>query len=91
VRGRAAAQRGARGCAPRCQFKSPFHHPLLNTYTLHRAPPSCLASRRFSYPVVPKGMARIRTQISAGHSEADIDAAIQAFKEVGLARGVIKA
>ena len=36
-------------------------------------------------------MARIRTQISAGHSEADIDAAIQAFKEVGLARGVIKA
>jgi hypothetical protein len=45
----------------------------------------------FSYPVVPKGMARIRTQISAAHSEADIDAAIAAFKEVGLARGVIKA
>lgn len=45
----------------------------------------------FSYPVVPKGMARIRTQISAAHSEADIDFAIAAFKEVGIARGVIKA
>jgi len=36
----------------------------------------------FSYPVVPKGQARIRTQISAAHSEADIDRAIKAFTEV---------
>jgi hypothetical protein len=36
-------------------------------------------------------MARIRTQISAAHSVADIDAAIQAFKEVGIAKGVIAA
>jgi glycine C-acetyltransferase len=36
----------------------------------------------FSFPVVPKGAARIRTQISAAHSEEDIDRAIQAFVEV---------
>ncbi len=33
----------------------------------------------FSYPVVPKGKARIRVQISAAHSPADLDAAIRAF------------
>jgi len=36
----------------------------------------------FSYPVVPKGQARIRVQISAAHSEADIDRAIAAFEQV---------
>lgn len=36
----------------------------------------------FSFPVVPKGAARIRTQISAAHSTEDIDRAIAAFKEV---------
>jgi glycine C-acetyltransferase len=44
----------------------------------------------FSYPVVPKGAARIRTQISSALTEADIDFAIKAFGEVGKARGVIK-
>ncbi len=36
----------------------------------------------FCYPVVPKGKDRIRTQISAGHSKADLDRAIKAFGEV---------
>ena len=36
----------------------------------------------FSYPVVPKGKARIRTQISAAHSRADLEFAIKAFCEV---------
>lgn len=36
----------------------------------------------FSFPVVPRGQARIRTQISAAHSTEDIKKAIQAFKEV---------
>jgi glycine C-acetyltransferase len=36
----------------------------------------------FSFPVVPKGQARIRVQISAAHSEADIDRAIAAFEQV---------
>ncbi|MBU0935198.1 MAG: glycine C-acetyltransferase [Spirochaetes bacterium] len=37
----------------------------------------------FSFPVVPRGKARIRVQISAGHSEAQIDQAIAAFEKVG--------
>jgi glycine C-acetyltransferase len=36
----------------------------------------------FSYPVVPQGKARIRTQISAAHSRADLEVAIQAFSDV---------
>ena len=36
----------------------------------------------FSYPVVPKGSARIRTQISAAHSRADLELALGAFAEV---------
>ncbi|MEO6772207.1 MAG: glycine C-acetyltransferase [Kofleriaceae bacterium] len=44
----------------------------------------------FSYPVVPQGQARIRVQVSAAHSEADIDRAIEAFtvvaNQLGLAR-----
>jgi glycine C-acetyltransferase len=43
----------------------------------------------FSFPVVPKGKARIRTQMSAAHSDADIDEAIDAFTRVGRAMGLI--
>lgn len=43
----------------------------------------------FSYPVVPKGKARIRVQISASHSTADIDHAIAAFIDVGRSLKVI--
>jgi len=43
----------------------------------------------FSYPVVPKGQARIRVQISAGHTRAHLDRAIAAFTEVGRELGVI--
>jgi len=44
----------------------------------------------FSYPVVPKGQARIRTQMSAAHDHADLDRAIAALAEVGRAHGVIQ-
>jgi len=44
----------------------------------------------FSFPVVPKGKARIRTQMSAAHSKEDIDRAITAFAKVGKTLGVIK-
>ena len=37
----------------------------------------------FFYPVVPKGRARIRVQISSAHSKKDIDQAIQSFVKVG--------
>ena len=43
----------------------------------------------FFFPVVPKGQARIRTQMSAAHSAEDIDAAIAAFTAVGREMGVI--
>ena len=43
----------------------------------------------FYYPVVPKGQARIRVQISAGHTRAHLDTAIAAFIEVGKELGVI--
>ena len=43
----------------------------------------------FSYPVVPKGQARIRVQISAGHTAEHIDRAVAAFTEVGRELGVI--
>lgn len=44
----------------------------------------------FCYPVVPEGAARIRTQISAAHSESDIDRAVAAFSKVARELGVIK-
>ncbi len=44
----------------------------------------------FFYPVVPKGQARIRVQISAAHTKEHLDRAIAAFSKVGKALGVIK-
>jgi glycine C-acetyltransferase len=44
----------------------------------------------FSYPVVPKGEARIRVQISAAHTKEHLDKAINAFTKVGKKHGVIK-
>jgi glycine C-acetyltransferase len=43
----------------------------------------------FCYPVVPKGQARIRVQLSAAHSEAEVDKAIDAFTAVGKELGVL--
>jgi glycine C-acetyltransferase len=43
----------------------------------------------FSFPVVPKGRARIRTQMSAAHEESQIDAAIAAFEKVGTTLGAL--
>jgi glycine C-acetyltransferase len=43
----------------------------------------------FSFPVVPRGKARIRVQLSAAHSEAQVDAALAAFSGVGARLGVL--
>jgi len=42
----------------------------------------------FSYPVVPKGEARIRTQISAAHTRAELELALNAFAEVKREMGL---
>lgn len=44
----------------------------------------------FYYPVVPKGQARIRVQVSAAHTKEHLDKAIAAFKKVGESLGVLK-
>ena len=44
----------------------------------------------FFYPVVPKGLARIRVQLSAGHEQHHLDQAIAAFTKVGKELGVLK-
>jgi glycine C-acetyltransferase len=43
----------------------------------------------FFFPVVPRGQARIRTQVSAGHEKHHLDAAIEAFKKVGKKHGIL--
>lgn len=43
----------------------------------------------FSYPVVPKGKARIRVQLSALHTREDIDRTVEAFIEIGRGLNVI--
>ena len=44
----------------------------------------------FFYPVVPKGQARIRVQISAAHERQHLDRAIEAFTKAGRELGVLK-
>jgi glycine C-acetyltransferase len=43
----------------------------------------------FGYPVVPQGHARVRCQLSAAHTQADLDFALRAFKKVGSRLGLI--
>jgi glycine C-acetyltransferase len=43
----------------------------------------------FGYPVVPQGQARVRCQISAAHTRADLDQALAAFRKVGRQLRVI--
>ena len=43
----------------------------------------------FGFPVVPQGQARVRCQVSAAHSRADLDEALAAFKKVGTKLGLI--
>jgi len=44
----------------------------------------------FSYPVVPHGKARIRTQMSAAHTREHLDKAVAAFTQVGRELGVVR-
>jgi len=44
----------------------------------------------FFYPVVPKGRARIRVQVSAAHERAQLEAAVQAFAQAGRELGIVR-
>ena len=44
----------------------------------------------FYYPVVPKDQARIRAQVSAGHTEQELDRCVDAFVKVGRELGVLR-
>ena len=63
---------------------------------LHDAPPFDETIRNtsvfvtgFGFPVVPQGEARVRCQVSAAHTRADLDEALRAFKKVGARLGLI--
>ena len=43
----------------------------------------------FGFPVVPKGEARLRCQISAAHTQGDLDAVVAAFKDAGRVAGLL--
>lgn len=44
----------------------------------------------FGFPVVPQGQARVRCQVSAAHTRADLDAVVDAFKSAGREAGILK-
>ncbi len=77
----------------------PGTHPIVPVM-IHDAPRAQAMAARlldegiyvtgFFYPVVPQGQARIRTQMSAAHTRAHLDRAIDAFTRVGRALGVLK-
>ena len=77
----------------------PGQHPIVPVMIGDAALAAQLAERllqegiyviAFSFPVVPRGQARIRTQLSAGHSAAQIDRAVAAFQRAGKDVGVLK-
>jgi glycine C-acetyltransferase len=77
----------------------PGEHPIIPVMIGDAAAAGRLASElqqrgvyvaAFSYPVVPHGKARIRTQMNAAHSLAELDRAIAAFAEAGRALGLVR-
>lgn len=77
----------------------PGEHPIvpIMLYDAHKAQEMAAAMLEegvyvigFFFPVVPKGQARIRVQISAAHDGDHLDAAIAAFKKVGKSLSIIK-
>lgn len=72
----------AKRCPIKCEFSSQI--PMIILF-----PEKGIYVIGFSYPVVPKDKARIRVQISAAHTEEEIDQCVNAFVEVGKKLGVV--
>ena len=94
----ANAQRFRDGMAAAGFDLKPGEHPIIPVMLGDARLASDMAARLldegiyvtgFSFPVVPRGQARIRTQMSAAHTEHHIDTAIAAFNKVGRELGVI--
>lgn len=77
----------------------PGNHPILPVMLGDAALATRMADRLldlgiyvigFSYPVVPQGQARIRLQVSAAHTDEQLDRAVQAFTTVGKELGVLR-
>jgi glycine C-acetyltransferase len=78
----------------------PGQHPIIPVMLGDAALASRMADRLlergvyvigFSYPVVPQGLARIRIQPSAAHTQQQLDTAAKAFSEIGKELGVLNA
>jgi glycine C-acetyltransferase len=76
----------------------PGEHPIVPIMVYDAVTAQRLAARLlelgiyvigFFFPVVPKGQARIRVQISAGHSRLDLELAVGAFKQAGQELGLL--
>ena len=76
----------------------PGSHPIIPVMIGEAAPAKALAEKllaegiyviAFSYPVVPQGKARIRTQMSAAHTREHLDRAVAAFRKAGKELGII--
>ncbi|MBP7914542.1 MAG: glycine C-acetyltransferase [Vitreoscilla sp.] len=77
----------------------PGEHPIVPIMVYDAVKAQQLAARLlelgvyvvgFFFPVVPKGQARIRVQMSAGHDRADLERAVAAFRQAGLELGLVK-
>jgi glycine C-acetyltransferase len=77
----------------------PGEHPIVPIMVYDAVKAQQLASRLlelgvyvvgFFYPVVPKGQARIRVQLSAAHDASDLDQAVAAFRQAGQELGLVK-
>lgn len=76
-----------------CKWRMLFARTSLNTtdifFLTTSLPSTGVYVIGFSYPVVPKGKARIRVQISAAHTDEDIDRCVDAFIQTGRKHGVV--
>ena len=77
----------------------PGEHPIVPIMVYDAVKAQQLAARLlelgiyvvgFFFPVVPKGQARIRVQLSAAHEQADLERAVAAFRQAGLELGLVK-